>query len=189
MPRPELTQYKRRYILCAGADGLLLIDQHRAHERVLYDSLKAMIGRSAVESQRLLFADTIAMGAEDLCIISELTTELDTLGIEAEVDTEEGCVRITAIPAIMDIQSVRDLIESLTADCRNGEVDIHSDVADIMARRLASHRAMPYGQMLTQAEMTDLYDKLMASSERQATPGGRAIIKLIRDTDIDSLFN
>lgn len=188
-PRPELTQYKRRYIMCAAADGLLVIDQHRAHERVLYDSMKAMIGRSAVESQRLLFADTIAMGAEDLCIISELASELDTVGIEAEVDTDEGCVRISAIPAIMDIQSVRELIESLTADCRNGEVDIHSDVADIMARRLASRRAMPYGQTLTQAEMTDLYDRLMASPERQATPGGHAIIKLIRDADIDSLFN
>ncbi len=189
MPRPELSQYKRKYIMCAAADGLLVIDQHRAHERVLYDSLKAMVGRSAVESQRLLFADVIAMGAEDLCIISELTAELDTMGIEAEVDTAEGCVRINAIPAIMDIQSVRELIESLTADCRNGEVDIHSDVADLMARRLASRRAMPYGQMLTQAEMIDLYDKLMASPGRQATPGGHAIIKLIRDSDIDTLFN
>ena len=186
--RPTLTQYKRRYILCQSSRGLMIIDQHRAHERVLYDAILAQTRGQAVESQRLLFPDVTPMGAEDLCIISELVDDLSQAGICAEVNNAEGTVALTAVPAMLSVSATRELIEDLTASCRTGEVDIHADVANAIARKMAGHGAVGYGVEMTQDEMNGLYDKLMASAERQSTPSGKTIIRVIADEDIDAMF-
>ena len=183
-----LTQYKLRYILRPVETGLLVIDQHRAHERVLYDRMKAMMAHSAVECQRLLFPEVMAMGAEDLCVLSELTAEMGAAGIDLEVDSAAGRVTITSIPALMDVEAVRSLIETLTFNCRAGEVDVHSDVSDVIARSLSDHKAIPYGRALSADEMADLYAKLMASDNRQTSPSGRPTMRVMADADIDAMF-
>lgn len=183
-----LTQYKLRYILRPVETGLLVIDQHRAHERVLYDRMKAMMAHSAVECQRLLFPEVMAMGAEDLCVLSELTAEMSAAGIDLEVDSAAGRVTITSIPALMDVEAVRSLIETLTFNCRSGEVDVHSDVSDVIARSLSDHKAIPYGRILSADEMADLYAKLMESDNRQTSPSGRPTMKVIADADIDAML-
>lgn len=191
-PSPEtgpLTQYKLRYILRPVEAGLLVIDQHRAHERILYDRMKAMMAHSAVECQRLLFPEVMAMGAEDLCVLSELTAELSAAGVDLEVDAAAGRVIIASIPALMDVEAVRSLIETLTFNCRSGEVDIHSDVSDVIARSLSDNKAIPYGRALSADEMADLYAKLMASDSRQTSPSGRPTMRVIPDADIDALFH
>ena len=187
-PQPHLTQYRRRYILCPSDNGILVIDQHRAHERVTYDAMKAAAKDRRVESQQLLFPDVTPMGAEDLCIISELADELRQAGLSVEVNTEDGAAAITAKPPSMSIQAARDLLEEITADCRTGEVDIHANVTDTIIRKMAGKAAIEYGRELSDAEMTDLYAKLMRSAERQTTPGGKAIIRLIDAADIDAMF-
>lgn len=183
-----LTQYKLRYILRPVETGLLVIDQHRAHERVLYDRMKAMMAHSAVECQRLLFPEVMAMGAEDLCVLSELTAEMSAAGIDLEVDSAAGRITITSIPALMDVEAVRSLIETLTFNCRSGEVDVHSDVSDVIARSLSDHKAIPYGRVLSADEMADLYAKLMESDNRQTSPSGRPTMKVIADADIDAML-
>ncbi len=186
--RPHLTQYKRRYIMCATPNGLMIIDQHRASERILFDSLMVKMQASAVESQSLLFPDVIPMGAEDLCIVSEISEELKQVGLETTIDNDEGALTITSVPAALGIAAIHELIEDLMAGCRTGEVDIHNDIKGAIVGKMASHGATPYGRELTQAEMNDLYDKLMASAERQYTPSGKAIVRIIADEDLNALF-
>lgn len=187
-PRPKLTQYKGRYIMFPSADGLTIIDQHRASERILFDRLSATIRAHAIESQSLLFPYALAMGAEDLCIVSELTDELSKAGIAAGVATDRGVVEISSTPAGLSISAVCELIEDLTASCRTGEVDVRRDVTDAIIRKMASHGATPYGQELSADEMGEMYDRLMQSAEKRNTPTGKTIMRTIGDADIDSLF-
>ena len=186
--RPHLSQYKRRYIMCAMPSGLMIIDQHRASERILFDSLMAKMQASAVESQSLLFPDVIPMGAEDLCIVSEISEELKQVGLETTIDNEEGALTITSVPAALGIAAIHELIEDLMVGCRTGEVDIHTDIKSAIVGKMASHGATPYGRELTQADMNDIYDKLMASVEKQYTPSGKAIVRVIADEDLNALF-
>lgn len=184
----QFTQYKRRYILRPTETGLMVIDQHRAHERILYDRMRAMMDLSAVESQRLLFPEVVAMGAEDICVITELAEELRAAGMDVEVDNEGGKVSIASIPAMMDTSSARALLESLAYDCRSGEVDVRGDVREFIAREMSRHSALPYGRELTGEEMADIYTRLMTSGDRQKTPDGRKTIAIITDDSLDAMF-
>ena len=185
----EFRQYKRRYILRQTEAGLMIIDQHRAHERILYDRMRAMMEMSAVESQRLLFPEVVAMGAEDLCVITELEQELSQAGMEVTVDSEGGTVSIGAIPAMMDTPSARALLESLAYDCRTGEVDVRGDVREFVARELSRHSAMAYGKELSGEEMAEIYKKLMSSANRQTTPDGRRVMRVITDEELEKMFD
>lgn len=187
-PKPKLTSYKGRYILCQTADGLTIIDQHRASERILFDRLAATISTRDIESQRLLFPYAMPMGAEDLCIVSELTDELAKAGITVAVATDRGVVEISSTPLSLSISAVCQLLQDLTESCRTGEVDVRQDVTDAIVRKMASHGATPYGHDLSDAEMTELYTRLMQSPDRRSTPGGKTIIRTIADADLDSLF-
>ncbi len=185
----QFRQYKRRYILRQTEAGLMIIDQHRAHERILYDRMRAMMEMSAVESQRLLFPEVVAMGAEDLCVITELEQELSQAGMEVTVDSAGGTVSIGAIPAMMDTPSARALLESLAYDCRTGEVDVRGDVREFVARELSRHSAMAYGKELSGEEMAEIYKRLMSSASRQTTPDGRRVMRVITDEELEKMFD
>lgn len=128
------------------------------------------------------------MGADDLCVLAELTHELAQAGIETVVDAEAGTITISTIPALVDVASVRSLVETLAYDCRAGQVDVRGDVGDVVARKLAAQGAMPYGRTLSDDEMADLYAKLMASADRQTTPDGRPAMRILADADLEALF-
>ncbi len=181
-------QIRARYIAAPTPRGLLLIDQHRAHFRILFNKLRAQASHHAVESQRLLFEEVMSLGAEDACIISELSAEFLEMGIEIVLDAEKGSLTIKSIPSLMDLRSVRDLIESLTFDCRNGEVDIHNGVQDYMLRSLSSHAAMPAGRTLSPDEMAALFSSLISTADFARTPSGKPTMRLLSSDDIDSLF-
>lgn len=191
-PEPEAcgrpTQHRGRYVVVPTTAGLAVIDQRRAHERVLYDRLRETMAHAAVECQRLLFPEVVAMGADDLCVLAELTHELAQAGIETVVDAEAGTITISTIPALVDVASVRSLVETLAYDCRAGQVDVRGDVGDVVARKLAAQGAMPYGRTLSDDEMADLYAKLMASADRQTTPDGRPAMRVLADADLEALF-
>ena len=184
----QFYQYKRRYILRQTDGGLMVIDQHRAHERILYDRMKSMMALAAVESQRLLFPEVMAMGAEDLCVITELSDELGQAGVEVKIDSDAGTISISSIPAMMDVSAARALLESLAYDCRTGEVDVSGDIKDLIAREMSRHSAMPYGREMTGEEMVDMYTRLMSSSDRQMTPDGHRILRVITDDELAAMF-
>ena len=184
----QFHQYKRRYILRQTDGGLMVIDQHRAHERILYDRMKSMMALAAVESQRLLFPEVMAMGAEDLCVITELSDELGQAGVEVKIDSNAGTISISSIPAMMDVSAARALLESLAYDCRTGEVDVSGDIKDLIAREMSRHSAMPYGREMTGEEMVDMYTRLMSSSDRQMTPDGHRVLRVITDDELAAMF-
>ena len=184
----RFTQYKMRYILTAVPQGLMIIDQHRASERVTYDKLKVLRETGHAESQRIMFPEAIAMGAEDLCIIEELSMELESVGLEVKVDTEQGAAVINSVPAEMSMDDVRGMLQDMTYDCRHGEVDIRSDAMEYMLRSIAQRSALRQGKRLTAEEMASLYERLMNSAEKGMTPSGKPTYKIVSDEELETLL-
>ncbi len=185
-PPAEFKQHALRYILVSIADGLLLIDQHRAHERIMYDHYKRRLDSGTIESQMLLYPEKIVMNIADACVVSEITDELAHVGIDASVT--ENVVTVTSAPAHMQSSDVRDLIECLAFDSQNGSIDLRQNVLDYLVTWLASRNSIPYGRNLSTDEMVDLYNRLMTCPQKNRTPSGKPTYRLLTNAEVDSLL-
>ncbi|MCQ2200954.1 MAG: DNA mismatch repair endonuclease MutL [Bacteroidales bacterium] len=181
-------QYRAKYIVAQVKDGLMFIDQHRAHERIQYDTVSSMIQSGHSSSQQLMFPESIAVGAEEACIIEELSAELSQVGLDVTYDAEAGTIQISAIPAVFDVTQARSFIEQLIFDFRNGEVDIQADIQEYVCTEVSSQSAMPYGKLLTNEEMQSIYERLFASSSPAISPRGKRIYAVMEDNTLNSMF-
>lgn len=181
-------QFKGRYIITQVKSGLMFIDQHRAHERVQYDMLASMIEKRSVPSQQLIFPEIITIGAEDACVIEEISDELLQAGLEVFFDSEQGQLQVKAVPAVIDASDVHLLIDTLLYDYKNGNLNLHSGVMDYVLRMLASQSAIAYGKILTNEEMCDLFDRLFACKLPNYSPQGKPVVIIFETSDIESRF-
>lgn len=181
-------QYRAKYIVAQVKDGLMFIDQHRAHERIQYDTVSSMIQSGHSSSQQLMFPESIAVGAEEACIIEELSAELSQVGLDVSYDAGTGTMLISAIPAVFDVNQARSFLEQLIFDFRNGEVDIQADIQEYVCAAVSSQSAMPYGKLLTNEEMQSIYERLFASSSPAISPRGKRIYAIMEDSTLNSMF-
>ena len=186
---PEcFSQLAGRYVVVASGDSLTIVDQHRAHERVQYERIKAMLAKGRVESQRQLIAEQMQFSSSDACIVAELQSELEQMGLDVSIEASEGRVSIESVPALMSVGEVRTFLEDLVEGCRSGEVDVKSDALDVMARRMAAHSAIPSGRKMSAEEMKSLYERLMQTSQPGFSPSGKRISRTISGEDIEAMF-
>ena len=181
-------QLKGRYIVLAMPAGLMVIDQHRAHERVLYNTLETALTASNFPSQRLMFPEKVEIGAEDACVIEEMSGELARVGLEVQYDADAGLLNISSIPAIMQHSDVHIIIRTFLYDYKNGELDIQKDMMQYVMRTMAAQSALPYGRGLSQEEMKNLYVKLFEGTSPQLTPNGKRVYNILDISEINSLF-
>lgn len=187
-PAVNFSQLQGKYIIGYVENGIIIIDQRRAHERLQYDTLANMVDENRCASQQLMFPEYIPIGAEDACIVEEISGELERSGFIVKYDESNGQLEVSSIPAIMDVSCIQGIIESLIYDFRNGEVDVCGGVMEYVTRILAKHSAIPYGKVLSTDEMNMMYKKLFASSSPSLTPSGKKIFTIITTTDIESKF-
>ena len=188
-PSAYFFQFRGRYIVTQVKSGLMFIDQHRAHERIQYDMLMSNVTSSQKSSQMLAFPEVMTIGAEDACVVEELSVELANVGLEYTYDAEAGLFSITAITSCFEASRVHSFIEALIYDYRNGEVDIERSIQQYVCTMVASQMALPTGKALTPEEMSSLYDRLFASSSPKISPRGKVIFTILTDDNIEQLFN
>lgn len=181
-------QLRGRYIVTPVRSGLMFIDQRRAHERILYERLSAMINENRCQSEHLMFPEIVAIGAEDACIIEEIGDELHRAGMDVEYDADKGQLIIKSIPSMMVSAEIQAFIESIVYDFRNGEVDIQSGVMDYVTQILSMKGAIPYGKLLSVSEMTTIFDDLFACQSPSLTPRGKTVFAIVPMNTIESLF-
>lgn len=181
-------QYKGKYIVTQVKSGLMVIDQHRAHERIQYDTISRMVKSGTAASQQLMFPEILPVGAEDACIVEELTAELLQVGLDVKYNSQDGTLVISAIPAVFEVEQSRSFIEQLIYDCRSGEVNIEAGICDYVCTEVAAQSAMPYGRMLTVEEMSSIYDRLFSSTAPAMTPRGKRVYTLLDDNTLSSMF-
>lgn len=184
---PTHYQYKGRYIMTSVKSGLMIIDQYRAHTRILYEGYIEQMQKRRPSSQKPLFPDTIHFSASDKVVVEAVMPELQNIGFEL-TPNEEGDYTITAVPSGLDGLDYVALVQDLVVSAREKTTSAIDDINHSIALELARNAAVTYGQVLTNAEMENIVNSLFACSNFSYTPDGKKILTMLRQTDLEQLF-
>lgn len=184
---PTHYQYKGRYIMTSVKSGLMIIDQYRAHTRILYEGYIEQMQKRRPSSQKPLFPDTIHFSASDKVVVEAVMPELQNIGFEL-TPNEEGDYTITAVPSGLDGLDYVALVQDLVASAREKTTSAIDDINHSIALELARNAAVTYGQVLTNTEMENIVNSLFACSNFSYTPDGKKILTMLRQTDLEQLF-
>ncbi len=183
-----LGQYKGTVILLEGPAGLYLIDQHVAHERILYERFRADLGRDAPESQRLLEPVLLRVSAAEALRLTELAPDLEGSGFELTAMSGDS-VAVAAIPAALKPKQAEKLLVELAqggGDTEPGR--LRERLLDALAASLACRAAVKMHDPLSVDQMEALVAELFASDQPYACPHGRPIILEMTDRDLERRF-
>lgn len=186
-PGVSLLQFKGRYILTSVKSGLLLIDQHRAHVRILYDRYMQQISRHQGLSQGVLFPDILTLPASEATVLESLQADLSAVGFEL-TSLGGGSYAINGVPSGIEGLDPVELVRSMVHTAIDEGSDVREEVQAILARTLAEAAAIVYGQVLSQEEMSSLIDDLFTCSLPTYTPLGQPVLATLHEDEIDRLF-
>jgi DNA mismatch repair protein MutL len=174
-------QYRDTYLVLEDDDGLLLVDQHVAHERVLYERLLEAPQRVAV--QRLLVPEVVELSAAGAVLAAELAPELQLLGVEIEAASGRA-VRVLGVPASLGGTPAGRLVEQLLVDLAGNSVPGET-VRERVAASLACQAAIKKNRPLSRAEAEQLLRELAGTRERHRCPHGRPILLRLHHDEIE----
>jgi DNA mismatch repair protein MutL len=177
-------QMKGKYVLTPVKSGLMVIDQRRAHIRILYEQNLATLQKDSVNAQNTLFPETIELNTSDYKLCLELVDEIGKLGFDIR-DFGHNCVIVHSIPANTAIPDIKSVIETLLEQYKNFEAELKLDQHEKLARSTAIAAAIRYGKQLSSKEMQELVDQLFACSNPNTTPGGKAILNIVKLEDFE----
>ncbi|MDD5153068.1 MAG: DNA mismatch repair endonuclease MutL [Desulfovibrionales bacterium] len=181
-------QLAASYLLCQSEEGLIIIDQHAAHERILFESLKDRLRKGGIDSQRLLFPVTLELARSEREALSGHLADFAALGMEIAPFGGETFV-IRAAPAILSNRDIKGLVESSLAIMATAGGSFLDErlLNDILAL-MACHAAIKAGQPLTVEEMESLLQQLNSCPVSSNCPHGRPIRQLYTYYELEKGF-
>jgi DNA mismatch repair protein MutL len=184
-----LAQYKDSYIVAQDALGIVLVDQHVAHERVLYEKYLADAEQDRVAVQRLLFPATLEVTAEQAVVVEEEAEELKRLGLLVE-PFGDGTIRIDGIPSIAKDLAPQRLVAELLGEAARARSA--STGSAVLRRKVvtsaACQAAIKVNYPLTREGMQALLDGLFATENPTTCPHGRPILFRLTLEEIERAF-
>ena len=179
-----LGQLEESFIIATDDEGLLLIDQHVAHERVLFDKYRALESERRTESQQLLVPETFDLTPAQAAVFDQLAPELETYGFEL-MRLSGRTVAIRAVPADLPAGEARNMLSELleTVDAEK-KTSASETLKDEIAASLACHAAIKVNMSLTPEKMRWLIDRLLKTSSPTTCPHGRPVILRLKMRDI-----
>lgn len=183
----QFVQIHNKYILMQSPSGIFIIDQHNAHERILYEKALKMMNREFSNMQALLFPIKSKITPDQVAIVKEIETELKNLGYDFSLDIS-GNIEIFSIPSdIAEIDAVSSFVEILAEYIKLMQVK-HSTRRDNIAASFACRSAIKTGASLSQEEMKNLATQLMKCSMPYVCPHGRPVVLEITLKELDKSF-
>lgn len=180
-------QFKGRFILTSVKSGLMLIDQHRAHTRILYDRYLHCIRQKKGVSQGLLFPESIQLPQSEVAVLEQIMDDLSYVGFDL-TSKGGGIYSINGVPAEIAGVNPEDLIHSMLNTAMEKGNDVKEEVQSQIALTLARASAIVYGQVLSAQEMSSLLDELFACQSPNYTPDGKPVLVTIREDEIEKMF-
>ena len=179
-----LGQLDESFIIATDDEGLLLIDQHVAHERILFDKYRALEDERRSESQQLLVPETFDLTPAQAAVFDDLAPELENYGFEL-MRLSGRTVAIKAIPGDLPGGEARnmlsELLDTVDAEKKNSA---RETLRDEIAASLACHAAIKVNMPLAPEKMRWLIDRLLQTSSPTTCPHGRPVILRLRTRDI-----
>lgn len=180
-------QLKGRYIVTPVQSGLMLIDQKRAHERVLFDKYAESLATYRVAGQKSLFPEVLELSASDFLLLKELLPDLEMLGFELTVFGKQ-CYAIQATPPDLPNNRAKEMLVELLEHYKDTEGNIRDKARERVALALAKAAATAYGTVLTCEEMAAMADELFACRNHRYTADGKVIVHLLKYEDVNNWF-
>ena len=187
-PLMPLGQFRDTFIIAVDNDGVVIIDQHVAHERILYEQVTERLTRGSLESQRLLEPLLIALPAGARDALAAHAGDLARLGFE--IDPFGGdSVRVAAVPALLSHGACETAVRALAEDLEG--LDRGASVADALGRIAAStacHAAVKANDRLTMEKMTWILQELRRTAYSTVCPHGRPVLLRLTRQELERRF-
>ena len=180
-------QLKGRFILSPAKSGLMVIDQHRAHVRILFDRYINRMHTGNMSSQTILFPEVLHLSAAQGVVIEGLLPEMEKMGF-ALSPLGGNDWAVNAIPAGLDGVDASAMVQQIIDSMDNGGMPVKKRILEHLALTVARSAAIPVGRTLMQEEMDILVADLLRLPEPNYTPDGKTIINVIPMEQITKLF-
>ncbi len=187
-PMMPLGQFRNTYIIAVDPDGIAIIDQHVAHERVLYEQIYERLTSSALDSQRLLTPLLLDLDPSQRAALAAHRDDLARLGFEVE-EFGGDSIRVTAMPALLPLSDVEPSLRALSQDLEG--FDRGSRVHDVLkqlAATMACHAAVKANDPLTLDKMRYILDELHRTAYSTVCPHGRPVVLRLTRREIEKNF-
>jgi DNA mismatch repair protein MutL len=180
-------QLNTTYILTRIKSGLLVVDQHVAHERVLYEAALERLQRGARDSQQLLFPATMELNPAEFSLLSELTEQLVALGFDLRPFGGSSVI-LDGVPADVKTSNVEDLLREILLLYGEFQRSVTPDAHDALLKSYACRSAVKAGDVLTDEEMRHLLRAVYATTMPYVCPHGRPVLLRLTTAELDRRF-
>lgn len=183
----EHIQLQGQYILTPVRSGMMIVNQQRAHIRILYDKYRAQMEGQPVSTQGLLFPEVVQFSIADALLLEEATDELKALGFELS-PLGGGSFAVNGMPAGLEDIQPTVLLTNIIESIKDKSTCMEADIQHRLALTIARSAAIVVGQALTNAEMDNLINQLFACPNPNHTPDGKLIVTILQYADIERMF-
>lgn len=183
----KILQLKQKYLILPVKSGMMVIDQKRAQERILFERFIEVMQSEKVATQQILFPYTFELNPADTGLFKEILPDVTSLGFDIREFGKDTFI-INGIPGILATSSPVDLVEKLLEEFKTSPVDARERVREQVAISLAKASATDYGVELQPEEMDHLVDQLFACSSPNFSPDGKPVLTIIPMEDIEKHF-
>jgi DNA mismatch repair protein MutL len=183
----QLFQTHGRFILCPVKTGIWVIDQQRAHQRILYEKFIQSLARQSGYTQQQLFPQVVELSPSDFVLIQELSVDLCHLGFDLS-EMGNNSIAVNGTPAEAGDQNPQQLIETMLEEFKHFSNGVKQNRLDMLARSLASTLSIKPGTPMEQAEMVHLVDELFACESPFFSPSGKPTIVTFTLEELENRF-
>lgn len=183
----SIWQFQRKYILYQMENTLMIIDQHAAHERILYEQAVDRLNSNANLSQQLLIPLYIELNPVDFEVAKSIEGELKALGFDIELQSKRK-IKIKGIPSDVRLGHEDKILQELIDEFKENDVKLNLDKRDNLAKSYACKHAIKAGDKLNPDEMLNLIDKLFYTKMPYVCPHGRPTVVKISMDELDKKF-
>ncbi|MCG8410025.1 MAG: hypothetical protein MI739_01945 [Bacteroidales bacterium] len=166
----------------------MVVDQKRAHERILFDNFMISLSTESIPSQKTLYPKNIELDPKEHALIIEIKDDLKIMGFEIE-DFGGNSIVVNGMPADATNQEPEQIIDKFLHEFLHGEIDAKTEVKVKVAQALAKASSISSNQNLAHEEMRELVDLLFACQNPNYSPFGKLIVSIIKTDEVEKRFN
>ena len=190
LERPEratVLSFKGKYLITSLKSGFAVINQRRAHIRILYDGYLQQINQKRGVSQGLLFPEIISFTPREATILPYLLDDLAYMGFDL-ADLGNNSYSINGIPSGLENTDIIEALQDMTDKVLETGCEVKEEISESLALTLAKKAAIPYGKFLSEEEAGSLIAGLFASSGPNYTPDGKCILSILSEEELEKRF-
>lgn len=184
---PDVMQFKNRYILSPSKSGLMIVDQHRAHVRVLYERYIESARQNKLSMQRIIFPERVELSLSQSQLLSSLDETLAGLGFDIS-RVDEKTWEINGLPSIISDVNPQEMLLSIVETVEDTGADFADALLSKIAGAMANVAAIKSGQAMSTGEMERLLGDLLRLSTPNYTHDGKLVLNIIETDEIAKMF-